>query len=112
MRPETGVSGFLGILSDDGLTAGKPAPRSNCVCRSRGDCPEITEVSEICVRAAGQLQVDSQMATLLLKILIGFAGKGPDAVFHGVCGMGRRNEYVKVAEAEQIVSVAQGTVRS
>jgi hypothetical protein len=53
MRPEREVSGFLGILSDDGLTAGKPAPRSTCVCKSNGDCPEITEVSDVCVRAVG-----------------------------------------------------------
>lgn len=52
------------------------------------------------------------MATFLLEILIDFVGLVPDAVFCGACDMTRLNEYVKVAEAAEILGVAQGTVRS
>ncbi len=52
------------------------------------------------------------VATFLLEILIDFARLVPDAVFCGACCMTRLNEYVKVAEAAEILGVAQGTVRS
>ena len=56
--------------------------------------------------------MSSRVTTFLMEILTDFGNSVPNAVFCGACDMTRLNEYVKVAEAAEILGVAQGTVRS